>query len=280
MNNTNNSIVSVIVPCYNHGIYLSECLDSILNQTYKNWECIVIDNGSTDNTKQITESFAQKDKRFKYIYTEQKGVSFARNLGIKSSTGKYILPVDADDKIAHLYIENGVDVLEKKENIKLVYCNAMMFGAADKDWMLPEFSLKNILIENIIFCSGLYGRKDYDQTNGYNEQMVEGFEDWDFWLALLKNGGEVIKLPDTYFFYRIKPSSRNHDLDIEKQKRLRRQIYQNHKELYSKVLENADFVYDFYDLQNNYKVLSNSRDLETGRKVLAPIRFIKRLFGR
>lgn len=273
-------IVSIIVPCYNHGIYLHECLDSILNQTYKNWECILINNGSTDDTKQVTESFVQKDKRIKYIYTEQKGVSFARNLGIKNSAGKYILPVDADDKIASLYIEKAVEVLEKKEAVKLVYCNARLFGAANKDWILPEFSLKNILIENIIFCSALFRRKDYDQTNGYNEQMVEGFEDWDFWLDLLKDGGEVVKLPEIYFFYRIKKDSRNHTLDTEKQKRLREKIYQNHKELYSKILENADFVFEFYDLQNKYKTLISSRDLEVGKKALTPIRFIKSLFSR
>ena len=273
-------LVSIIVPCYNHGVYLEECLESIIQQTYKHWECIVIDNGSTDNTKQVAESFTQKDKRFKYIYTEQKGVSFARNLGIKNSTGKYILPVDADDKIAPLYIEKAVEALEKKEDVKLVYCNARLFGAANKDWMLPEFSIKNILIENIIFCSALFRRKDYNQTNGYNEQMVEGFEDWDFWLELLKSGGEVVKLPDIYFYYRIKKDSRNHALDIEKQKRLREQIYQNHKELYTKILENAGFVFEFYELQNKYKVLSNSRDLEVGKKVLSPIRFIKSLFRR
>jgi hypothetical protein len=136
------------------------------------------------------------------------------------------------------------------------------------------------LIENIIFCSALFRRKDYDQTNGYNEQMVEGFEDWDFWLDLLKGGGEVVKLCETYFFYRIKKDSRNHALDIEKQKRLRERIYKNHKDLYSKVLENAGFVYEFYDLQNKYKVLSNSKDLEVGTKVLAPIRFIKSLFRK
>jgi len=280
MNTTIAPIVSVIVPCYNHGIYLGECFDSILNQTYKNWECIVIDNGSTDNTKQVTESYVQKDKRFKYIYTQQKGVSFARNLGIKNSTGKYILPVDADDKIAPLYIEKAVEVLERKENVKLVYCNARLFGAANKDWILPEFSIKNILIENIIFCSALFRRKDYDQTTGYNEQMVEGFEDWDFWLDLLKNGWDVVKLPEIYFFYRIKKDSRNHNLDVEKQKRLRERIYQNHKELYSEILENAGFVFEFYDLQNKYNVLNNSRDLEVGKKVLSPVRFIKSLFSR
>lgn len=274
------AIVSVIVPCYNHGMYLAECLESILSQTYTNWECIIIDNGSTDNTKQVSESFAEKDKRFKYIYTSQKGVSFARNFGIKNSAGKYILPVDADDKIAPQYIEKAVAVLNKNESIKLVYCNAQLFGAVNRNWILPEFSLKNILIENIIFCSAVYRRADFDALKGYNEDMVEGFEDWDFWLDLLKDGGEVYKLPETYFYYRIKADSRNHTLDIEKQKKLRRKIYQNHKELYAKVIENADFVYDFYDLQNKYTVLNNSRDLQAGKNVLAPIRFVKRLFGK
>ena len=261
-------------------MYLSECLESISNQSYKNWECVVVDNGSTDNTRQVTESFIQKDKRFKYIYTEQKGVSFARNHGIKSSIGNYILPVDADDKIAPYYIEKAIEVLERDKNVKLIYCNAKLFGAFNKDWILPEFSLKNILIENIIFCSALYRRKDYDQTNGYNEQMVEGFEDWDFWLDLLRSGGEVVKLPETFFYYRIKKDSRNHALDFEKQKRLREKIYQNHKELYSKILENSDFVFEFYNLQNKYKELTLSRDLEVGKKVRSYVHSIKKLFRK
>ncbi|HXU26170.1 MAG TPA: glycosyltransferase family A protein [Bacteroidia bacterium] len=273
-------LVSVIVPCFNHGIYLGECLESILIQTYQNWECIIIDNGSTDNTKQVSESYIQKDKRFKYIYNSVKGVSLARNTGIKNSVGKYILPVDADDKIAPPYISEAVAVLEKRENVKLVYCNAKLFGSVNRDWVLPDYSLKNMLIENIIFCSAVFRRKDFDASNGYNEQMVEGFEDWDFWLDILKDKGEVFKLPQTYFFYRIKENSRNHTLDIEKQKKLRAQVYQNHKDLYAKVTENADFVYEFYDLQNKYNVLKNSRDLQAGKNVLTPIRFIKRLFGK
>ena len=273
-------IVSVIVPCFNHGIYLGECLESILLQTYKDWECIIIDNGSTDNTKQVTENYIQRDKRFKYIYNSKKGVSLARNTGIKNSVGKYVLPMDADDKIAAPYIKEAVAVLEKKENTKLVYCSAKLFGAVSRDWTLPEFSLKNMLIENIIFCSAVFRRKDFDASKGYNEQMVEGFEDWDFWLDLLKDSGEVFKLPETYFFYRIKETSRNHNLDTEKQKKLRAQIYQNHKALYAKVTENADFVFEFYDLQNKYNVLKNSRDLKVGKNVLTPIRFIKRLFGK
>jgi len=92
--------------------------------------------------------------------------------------------------------------------------------------------------------------------------------------------GDVVKLPEIYFFYRIKKDSRNHNLDVEKQKRLRERIYQNHKELYSEILENAGFVFEFYDLQNKYNVLNNSRDLEVGKKVLSPVRFIKSLFSR
>lgn len=280
MNNAKTSVVSVIVPCYNHGNYLGECLGSILKQCYTQWECIIVDNGSTDNTKQVADNFVQKDNRFKYIYAAQNGVSFARNTGIKNSIGKYILPVDADDRIASVYIEKAVGAIEKDDNIKIVYCNAQLFGEVNRDWTLPEFSLKNILIENIIFCSALFRRKDYDKSNGYNEQMVEGFEDWDFWLDILKGEGEVVKLPEVYFFYRIKPTSRNHTLDIEKQKKLREKIYQNHKELYNKILENADFVFEFYDLQNKYNTLKQSADLKAGKYILSPIRFIKKLFLR
>ena len=101
-------LISIIVPCYNKAVYLTDALDSVLNQTYLNWECIIIDDGSPDATASIAKEYLNKDKRFKYYYQDNQGVSLARNNGIKRSSGKFILPLDADDIIEPTYIEKAL----------------------------------------------------------------------------------------------------------------------------------------------------------------------------
>ena len=89
-----NPLISVIVPCYNQAQYLDECLQSVLNQTYQNWECIIVNDGSPDNTHEIAESYCRKDARFKYFYKENGGLSSARNAGISISNGEFIQFLD------------------------------------------------------------------------------------------------------------------------------------------------------------------------------------------
>lgn len=274
------SLVSVIVPCYNYGNVLPEALDSVLAQSYSNWECIIIDNASTDNTKEVAVKYTQKDNRFQYLFVERKGVSAARNEGIRQSEGKYILPLDADDKIAPTYIEKAVVILQKQAAVKIVYCKASLFGNSKGKWKLPPYSLKHMLIENLIFCTALFRRSDFDQTSGYNEKMLTGFEDWDFWLSMLEKGGDVYRIPEVLFYYRIRAGSRNSSLDVEKQKALRAEIYESHKALYERELSSSDLIFDNYQLKNNYHSLSSSKEYNAGKKMLAPLRFLKDLLKR
>lgn len=272
--------ISIIVPCYNDGIYLEECLNSVFNQTYTDWECIIIDNGSTDNTKEVTSYFVQKDKRFIYLYQANKGVSLARNNGIKQSHGKFILPLDADDRIYGTYLQKAVTVLENNEKIKVVYCEAEFFGEISAKWVMPEFSIKQMLFDNLIFCSAMFRRIDYDNTKGFDQSMVAGFEDWDFWLSLINDDKEVFRIPEVLFFYRIKKNSRNNSLDYEKKKMLRRQIYENHKEIYDSKLVTSDLIFDYYLNQIKYETLYDSLDYKIGKALLSPIRFIRKLLKK
>lgn len=273
-----NPLVSVIVPCYNHGMFIGETLQSVQEQTFNNWECIIVDNGSTDNTKEIVENFIRTDRRFRYMYLSQQGVSKARNSGIKNSSGKFILPLDADDKIRSGYFSSAVNVLENNESVKIVYCNAELFGALNQKWNLPEFTMQNMIVENCIFCSAFYRRADYDKTKGYNEEMLVGFEDWDFWLELLKDGGDVYKLPETLFYYRIRKESRNNRLDIEQQKLLRRQIYHNHKDLIEKHLPVSDILFNWYRSKEALKRIEESKEYLLGKQVLSRVRRLKSIF--
>jgi glycosyltransferase involved in cell wall biosynthesis len=205
--------VSIIVPCYNQAQYLDEALQSVLDQTYKNWECIIINDGSPDNTTEIAENWIAKDKRFKYYYQENAGVSSARNLGITNALGEYILPIDGDDKIAKDYINHAIEAFEKDISLKVVYCKAEKFGDETGNWNLAPFSLKALALDNMIFCSAVYRKRDWELVGGYDDNMQEGLEDWEFWIAFLKNGGNVLCLDITGFYYRIKLVSRQKKLD-------------------------------------------------------------------
>ena len=104
----NNRTVSIIVPVYNQELYIKECIDSILSQTYNNFELILVDNGSSDESINICEKYAKIDKRIKVIKEAKRGVSSARNAGLKNATGKYIAFTDADDTIECAYLKELV----------------------------------------------------------------------------------------------------------------------------------------------------------------------------
>ncbi|TDE04577.1 glycosyltransferase family 2 protein [Flavobacterium hiemivividum] len=204
MNNT----VSIIVPCYNQAQYLDEALQSVAAQTYSDWECIVVSDGSPDNTEEVAQRWIAKDSRFKYLYQENSGVSSARNLGISHAKGIFILPLDADDKMAADYVALAHKALHENRSLKVVYCKSEKFGAETGVSILPPFSLFNLSRENMIFCNALFRKEDWASVGGYDVNMVHGLEDWEFWIAILKNGGDVNCIQTTGFYYRIKTESR------------------------------------------------------------------------
>lgn len=231
-----NTLVSIIVPCYNHGAFLSEALDSVLLQTISDWECIIVNNGSTDNSEAVAKSYLEKDSRFKYFFQENKGVSSARNFAIANASGEYILPLDADDKIGKNYLEKGITLLKNQPLLKVIYCNAELFGELSGRWNLPPFKMQEFLIENKIFCSAIYRKSDFQKTKGYDEQMKSGFEDWEFWITMIDNESQVYRIPEVLFYYRVRQGSRNDAivLNLDLQQQLREYIYDKHKEAYLK----------------------------------------------
>jgi glycosyltransferase involved in cell wall biosynthesis len=230
----NPRLVSVIVPCYNQAPYLAECLESVLAQTYANWECVILDDGSTDNSAEIANVFCKTDPRFRYYSQLNQGAATARNEAIRLAAGTYILPLDGDDKIAPAYLELAVLAMTNNPRAKIVYCKANLFGAKKGTWKLPEYSLSKILKQNVIFCTAMFRKAEFLKTSGYNRNMKHGLEDWDFWLTMLESGGEVLRLPGVHFYYRIRPESRNFSMDEEKYRKMLRQLYKNHSSLFDR----------------------------------------------
>lgn len=205
--------ISVIVPCYNQAQFLDECLDSVLGQSFQDWECIIVNDGSSDNTIEVANNWVEKDKRFKLITTENAGVSNARNIGVENSNSELILPLDGDDKIAPLYLEKGYKAYASGR-CDVVYARAEYFGIRVGETKVSFKSLKSLLLSNQIYVTALFSKKDFYEIGGYDVNMDKGYEDWEFWIRLLSAKNEVVKKLDYVgFYYTIKDISRNQSIN-------------------------------------------------------------------
>lgn len=226
--------VSVIMPCYNQVEYLPDALNSVMAQSFQNWECIIINDGSTDNTATIVKEYINTDERFKYFEQTNGGPSTARNTAIRNSKGLFILPLDGDDKISSNYIEECVKTLSITENAKVVYGKGEKFGLINERWNLKPYSFQELLFGNSIHCAGMFRKADWESIGGYDTNMKEGLEDWEFWIHLLNKDAMVIKLDHITFFWRIKPKSRTSELNQgDKVAKLNRYVYCKHADLYN-----------------------------------------------
>lgn len=219
--------ISIIVPCYNQAEYLDKCLQSVLNQTFQNWECIIVNDGSKDNTEDKAIEWTKKDNRFIYHLKENGGLSSARNAGIQIAKGEWILPLDADDYIGNEYMELGSKEFEN--NYTIIYCKAQKFGAVNEYWDLPEFSLDEFYKRNIIFCTAFYKKEIWEIIGGYDESMKLGYEDYDFWLSAsnLKDF-KVKRIDSIQFFYRTKENSMLKEMGTDKRIQVMDYLFTKH----------------------------------------------------
>ena len=196
--------VSVVVPCFNHGQYLSEALTSILEQTYIDWECIIINDGSTDNSEQIANQWTKDNNKFSYYLKKNGGLSSARNLGVNMSKGEYILTLDADDKFEKTFISKAVEILNQKEKIGIVSCWGYKFYQNNsKSIFKPDGkNLDDYLFKNAAIGNSLFRKKCWLEVNGFDEQMKKGYEDWEFYISISKNKWQTEIIEEPLFFYR------------------------------------------------------------------------------
>lgn len=229
--------VSVIIPCYNQALLIEETIHSVLASTYLPIEIIIVDDGSTDQTMQVVEALAKQYPIIKCYQQQNGGPSVARNHAISKASGSFILPLDGDDLISPDYIAQAIHTFKQDPTVKVVYCQAEKFGAKIGKWNLKPFSLENLAKDNMIFVSALYRKSDWEACGGYPEDLRWVSEDWVFWIAMLKNGGKVVQLSITGFYYRISPNSRRKGMDKQKKQRLIDYINTHHR----------DFVYRYLD---------------------------------
>lgn len=268
MRNMNTPIVSIITPCYNQAQYLPEALDSVLRQTYPYWECVIVNDGSKDNTEEVALAYCKKDSRFHYYYKENSGVCDTRNFAVAKSKGKYLLPLDADDKIGERYLEKAVDWFEKDEAVDAVYGKGVFFGELEGEIILKPFDYETLMLENVFYNSVIFRRSRFENIGGYNINMRNGWEDWELMISLLDEQSRVVKLPDLCYYYRILSGSRERSITDKQKESLFLQIYENHKETYDRHFPNPmRFAFFNRQLENkNKELLDNLASLRQSRK--------------
>jgi len=235
------------------GQYIDEAVNSILQQTFQDFEIIIVNDGSTDKeTNKILNNYNKPE--IKVITTENRGRISARNTGIENSKGKYIFPLDADDKTDLTYLEKAINIIENNSDIGIVYSQAEFFGARQGVWNLPPYSFPQILVLNCIFNSALFRKSDWQQVGGYNLNMKYGKEDRDFWLSIIESGLKPYRIEEILFYYRVVDKTTDEGMTDFQKIYSYLMLFYNHKKLY---LKNLPYVFKNLVLEVIRKKLSN-----------------------
>ena len=208
------SAISIIIPCYNQAHFLKQCIDSVLQQSYTDWEIIIVNDGSTDNTLKLALEFAKKDNRINVIDKENGGLSSARNAGIQQAKGKWFLFLDADDYLlsryfeyvlvgliglsSHTLLQYGYQYVEEKSK-KIIY---------SKSLSISELSLVPTIFKgNIGPCHSILINAELVRKIGFLDENLKSAEDWDFWIRAAKAGAEVKQIEQVLVAYRYSKDS-------------------------------------------------------------------------
>ena len=188
-------LVSIITPCYNGGKYISETIDSVIAQTYPNWEMIIVDDGSKDNSAEIVNAYVEKDARIKYLKQENAGSAAARNNGIRTAQGQYIALLDADDLWENNFLEEQIKFMKEK-NAVCVYCSYRCIDEKSNEILKPvickeKITDKDMMVTNYIGClSGLYDTKKHGKIY-LKEELKSLRDDYAYWLDIVKLENEA-----------------------------------------------------------------------------------------
>ena len=266
--------VAVIIPFFNDGNFIEECIDSVINQSRPVDEIIIIDDAST--ARKSIEKLARisENPRIKVITNDKNsGPSFARNKGINFTNSEYILPLDADDWIDPTFVEKAVEIISENPKIGVVYSQVEFFGKVNVKAGTKKFKVDEMLIDNQVVNCGLFRKKTWKSVGGYNNSLIDALEDWDFWLSIIESGLEFYQIQEHLFHYRIKEKSRNFGISEAKDINIRKKIILNHKALYTDnmgilikfCLENARKSERFLDQTEQIIELNNEVQMSQSR---------------
>ncbi|AZA75738.1 glycosyltransferase [Chryseobacterium indoltheticum] len=262
-----NEKISIIIPYYKGENYIHETLKSVYDQTYQDFEVIIVNDGSERSALDLIEKNSDF-KNLKIIHQENQGQSSARNNGVKSATGKYILFLDCDDLIDKKFLDKTHQILSKNNEIRICYTKGKFFEKTDTEWVLQPFNTFDFLIENCIPITALIYKEDFEKVGGFDTQL-NYYEDWDFWISLVEIGAKVHKIDEFLFFYRIRNTTDSlTNTSIDNSSRLSDNFFEIYKKHYTFYKQNGlDFHSIMSLIRENKKYKSKYYD-EWYRKLI------------
>jgi glycosyltransferase involved in cell wall biosynthesis len=196
-------LISVVVPCYKQAHLLTDALGSLISQTYTNWECFIVNDGSPDDTSAVARRFMQEHPhhRFQLLEKENEGLAEARNTGIKEARGEWILPLDSDDKFAPTMMEKVMGAALADSSVNIVSANLQCFGAKNDILEVFPFSQAQLMYGNMFPYASLYRRELWVRFGGYIPIIPFGAEDYNFWVTCSSHL-KPARVPEPLFLYR------------------------------------------------------------------------------
>jgi hypothetical protein len=220
--------VSVVIPCYEQAHFLPDAVNSVIAQTFRDWEIVIVDDGSPDATADVATALAYEfGDRVRLVRRSNGGLAAARNEGICAARGRYVLPLDADDTLDPTMLERCVAALEDNTSLAIVYSDLQQFGEGTDLIQAADFDAEFLPGANQLNYCALYRREVWEAVGGYNSNMKWGYEDWDFWIGAVEHGYMAKRIPLPLFRYRVRQGGM-FATALEHDAELRRQLARNH----------------------------------------------------
>jgi glycosyltransferase involved in cell wall biosynthesis len=252
---------SVVVPCFNDADRLVEALDSLVSQTYSDWEAIVVDDASTIGHVEAVVG-AASDPRVRVVrHAENRGLAAARNTGIRAAAAPLVLPLDSDDRLAPSFLDRLIGVLDTEPDTDCVFSDFRLFGEVDGIQRFAVGDLRTLLIRQWLPGPGcLYRRTLWERVGGYCEapELRAGNEDWDFYVAAAKAGFRASHVAEPLYEYRVDRTSMSNRLQYTNHV-TREFIYSRHRAVYDAASLGPMFLAEGYRASAQASNVRNER---------------------
>jgi len=273
-------LVSIIIPYYNAAGFIGRALQYASQQVKVTKEIIVVDDGSSIAAKNALSAIENQIDRL--ISQENMGPSAARNAGIQVAKGEFILVWDSDDFFEKEFSYKAVNVLSQKRDVKLVssWANKINDTGGSELYKPAGGDISNFIRYNAATGSCMFRKADWERSGGYDEAMRTGFEDWEFFIRLLKDGGQAFILKEVLFTYSVEENNRSREANRYKLE-LRRYIYLKNRDAgimcYDQLVEHLLLKIEREEKEKIKKV--NKKEFLIGKAILDPLRIVKRFLN-
>jgi glycosyltransferase involved in cell wall biosynthesis len=197
--------VSVVIRCYKQARYLPQAVESVVRQGFAGWELVIVDDGSPDDTHLVAARLQELHggERVRLVRRPNGGPPRAANAGVEAARAERILLLDADDTLHPTFLEKTVRALDQDPGASIAFTDVVLYGSACRAWRMGPFTLEALRQRNRLCFTSLFRKRLWREAGGFRNEMVLGYEDWEFWIGCAERGALAVHVREPLFFYRM-----------------------------------------------------------------------------